>query len=163
MVWKSSPPRMLSSSLPRPPGYWSMNRLCVYRPQVWRGSTYRNANTNSHMKSLKKSSIHQAGGPLLMKVKYYNYNYFALAQLQLLLLLYTLNRKPETSGGFSLVWFSLGFDVGLVQNHKRWSTLIQRIPFRSSSQVNVDTVQVPFSHHVDQRWWSWTTPSQTRG
>ena len=22
-------------------------------------------------------------------------------------------------GGFSLVWFSLGFDVGLVQNHKR--------------------------------------------
>ena len=52
-------------------------------------------------------------------------------------------------GGFSLVWFSLGFDVGLVQDHKRWSTLIQRIPFRSSSQVNVDTVQIPFSHHVD--------------
>ena len=66
-------------------------------------------------------------------------------------------------GGFSLVWFSLGFDVGLVQNHKRWSTLIQRILFRLSSQVNVDTVQIPFSHHVDQRWWSWTTPSRTRG
>ena len=53
-----------------------------------------------------------------------------------------------TRGGFSLVWFSLGFDVGLVQNHKRWSTLIQRILFRSSSQVNVDTIQIPFSHHV---------------
>ena len=44
---------------------------------------------------------------------------------------------------FSLVWFSLGFDMGLVQNHKRWLTLIQRIPFRSSSQVNVETVQIP--------------------
>ena len=43
------------------------------------------------------------------------------------------------------------------------STLIQRIPFRSSSQVNVDTVQIPFSHHVHQRWWFWTTPSRTRG
>ena len=42
-----------------------------------------------------------------------------------------------TWGGFSLVWFSLGFDV---QNHKRWSTLIQRIPFRSSSQENL----IPF-------------------
>ena len=62
---------------------------------------------------------------------------------------------------FSLVWFSLGFDVALVQNHKRWLTWIQRIPFRSSSQVNVETVQIPFSHHVDQRWWSWTTPSRT--
>ena len=62
---------------------------------------------------------------------------------------------------FSLVGFSLGFDVALVQNHKRWLTLIQRIPFRSSSQVNVVTVQIPFSHHVDQRWWSWTTPSRT--
>ena len=71
------------------------------------------------------------------------------------------NHRP-TRGGFSLVWFSLGFDVGLVQNHKRWSTLIQRIPFRSSSQVNVDTVQIPFSHHVDQRWWSWTTPNTKR-
>ena len=39
--------------------------------------------------------------------------------------------------------------MGPVQNHKRRSTLIQRIPFRSSSQVNVDTVQIPFSHHVD--------------
>ena len=44
---------------------------------------------------------------------------------------------------FSLVWFSLGFDMGLVQNHKRWLTLIQRILFRSSSQVNVETVQIP--------------------
>ena len=44
---------------------------------------------------------------------------------------------------FSLVWFSLWFDVGLVQNHERWSTLIQRIPFRLSSQVNVDTVFPP--------------------
>ena len=66
-------------------------------------------------------------------------------------------------GGFSLVLFCLGFYVELVQNHKRWSTLIQRIPFRSSSQVNVETVQIPFSPHIDQRWWSWTTPSRTRG
>ena len=64
---------------------------------------------------------------------------------------------------FSLLWLSLGFDVGHVQNHKRWSTLIQRIPFRSSSQVNVDTIQIPFSHHVFQRWWSWTKPSRTQG
>ena len=27
----------------------------------------------------------------------------------------------------------------------------QRFPFRSPSQVNVETVQIPFSHHVDQR------------
>ena len=36
-------------------------------------------------------------------------------------------------GGFSLVWFSPRLDVGLVQN------VDQRIPFRSSSQVNVDS------------------------
>ena len=51
---------------------------------------------------------------------------------------------------------SLGFDLGLVQHHKRWSTLIQRIPFRSSSQVNVETAQ----HGLSQQgvWVPFWTP-----
>ena len=73
---------------------------------------------------------------------------------------YRLGVDPRFSGANTLntnLDLGLRFFGSLPASGSTWAlfstiNVDQRIPFRSSSQANVVTVQIPFSHHIDQRW-----------